>query len=80
MDDAPEGWVTDSSPGLTLTQQLHALGNGVVPQQAVAALRALIVAGPKGPPPRALSCERGGTPATPSIANSRDDQQPLVLA
>ncbi|MFF8555193.1 hypothetical protein ACF058_20410 [Streptomyces sp. NPDC015501] len=29
-------------PGLTRTQQLHALGNGVVPQQASAALRILL--------------------------------------
>lgn len=35
------GWVTDV-PGLTRTQQLHALGNGVVPRQAEAALRLLI--------------------------------------
>ncbi|WP_406246738.1 DNA cytosine methyltransferase [Streptomyces anulatus] len=36
----PAGHVTDV-PGLTRTQQLHALGNGVVPQQATAALRIL---------------------------------------
>ncbi|WP_327166734.1 hypothetical protein [Streptomyces zaomyceticus] len=34
------GWVT-SVPDLTRTQQLKALGNGVVPQQAEAALRFL---------------------------------------
>lgn len=34
------GWVTDV-PGLSRTQQLHALGNGVVPQQAEAAIRLL---------------------------------------
>ncbi|MBP2581875.1 DNA (cytosine-5)-methyltransferase 1 [Streptomyces sp. PvR006] len=34
------GHVTDV-PGLTRTQQLHALGNGVVPQQAEAAIRHL---------------------------------------
>ncbi|MEV6984995.1 hypothetical protein AB0M95_27565 [Sphaerisporangium sp. NPDC051017] len=33
----PAGWVTDV-PGLTRNQMLHALGNGVVPQQATAAL------------------------------------------
>ena len=27
----PEGWVTDV-PGLSRNQQLHALGNGVVPR------------------------------------------------
>jgi DNA (cytosine-5)-methyltransferase 1 len=37
----PEGWVTEV-PGLTRTQQSVALGNGVVPQQAAAALRLLI--------------------------------------
>jgi DNA (cytosine-5)-methyltransferase 1 len=36
----PAGWVTDV-PDLTRTQQLKALGNGVVPQQAEAALRLL---------------------------------------
>ena len=37
----PEGWVTDV-PGLTRNEQLHALGNGVVPQQAAMALRILL--------------------------------------
>ncbi|MER7515912.1 DNA cytosine methyltransferase [Streptomyces sp. NPDC126499] len=37
----PAGHVTDV-PGLTRTQQLKALGNGVVPQQAEAALRMLL--------------------------------------
>lgn len=36
----PAGWVTDT-PGLTRAAMLRALGNGVVPQQAVAALRLL---------------------------------------
>lgn len=36
----PAGHVTNV-PGLTRNQQLHALGNGVVPQQATAALRLL---------------------------------------
>lgn len=39
----PEGWVTDV-PGLTRKDQLKALGNGVVPQQAAAALRMLLPA------------------------------------
>ncbi|WP_198677452.1 hypothetical protein [Leucobacter luti] len=34
----PEGWVTDPVLGLSRTQQLKMLGNGVVTQQAVAAL------------------------------------------
>ncbi|MEU6925485.1 DNA cytosine methyltransferase [Streptomyces sp. NPDC046631] len=37
----PAGHVTDV-PGLSRNQQLHALGNGVVPQQAEAALRVLL--------------------------------------
>lgn len=36
----PAGWVTDT--GLSRNEQLHALGNGVVPQQAAAALRHLL--------------------------------------
>lgn len=36
----PAGWVTDV-PGLTRNDALRCLGNGVVPQQAVAALREL---------------------------------------
>lgn len=35
------GWVTNSALGLTANQQLAALGNGVLPLQAVCALRAL---------------------------------------
>jgi DNA (cytosine-5)-methyltransferase 1 len=40
MMGLPDGHVT-AVPGLTRTQQLKALGNGVVPQQAAAALRLL---------------------------------------
>lgn len=46
MDDGravrriPPGWVTDV-PGITRTAAIHALGNGVVPQQAAAAVRHL---------------------------------------
>lgn len=36
MMGLPEGWVTDQ--GLTRTDALRCLGNGVVPQQAIAAL------------------------------------------
>lgn len=36
----PDGWVTDA-PGLSRNAQLKALGNGVVPQQAYAALQLL---------------------------------------
>jgi DNA (cytosine-5)-methyltransferase 1 len=40
MMGLPAGWVTDV-PGLTRNAQLKALGNGVVPQQALAALQVL---------------------------------------
>jgi DNA (cytosine-5)-methyltransferase 1 len=40
MMGLPEGWVTDV-PGLPRNAQLKALGNGVVPQQAYAALQLL---------------------------------------
>ena len=36
----PPGWVTDTHHGLTPNQQLTALGNGVLPRQAVTALKA----------------------------------------
>ncbi|MGD7786828.1 DNA cytosine methyltransferase [Propionibacteriaceae bacterium Y1700] len=35
----PSGWVTDACHALTTNQQLASLGNGVLPRQAVAALR-----------------------------------------
>jgi DNA (cytosine-5)-methyltransferase 1 len=38
----PAGHVTAPEIGLTRTQQLHALGNGVVPQQGALALRLLL--------------------------------------
>lgn len=37
----PDGWVT-GVPGLSRPEQLRVLGNGVVPAQAAAALRAFI--------------------------------------
>ena len=40
MMGLPSGWVTDS--GLSRTQQLKILGNGVVPQQAYAAIHRLL--------------------------------------
>lgn len=39
----PDGWVT-AVPGLSRNGQLAALGDGVVPQQAAAALRFLFAA------------------------------------
>jgi Site-specific DNA methylase len=37
------GWITDPALGLSHAQQLAALGNGVAPPQAVAALRELVI-------------------------------------
>ncbi len=41
MMGLPEGWVCDV-PGLTRNEALKALGNGVVSQQATAALRHML--------------------------------------
>jgi DNA (cytosine-5)-methyltransferase 1 len=41
MMGLPEGWVT-AVPGLTRSEQLKALGNGVVIQQAAAAITLLL--------------------------------------
>jgi DNA (cytosine-5)-methyltransferase 1 len=38
----PEGWVTDPAIGISRNDQLKICGNGVVPQQAAAALRYLL--------------------------------------
>jgi DNA (cytosine-5)-methyltransferase 1 len=46
MMGLPEGWVTDPALGLPRTAQLQALGNGVVPQQAQAAVRHLLANSP----------------------------------
>ena len=43
MMGLPAGWITDV-PGITRNEALKACGNGVVPQQAAAALRALLPA------------------------------------
>lgn len=42
MMGLPHGWVTNPVIGLTRAQQLKALGNGVVPQQAEQALKLLL--------------------------------------
>lgn len=41
MMGLPKGWITDV-PGLSLAHQLKAIGNGVVPQQAAAALESML--------------------------------------
>lgn len=43
MMGLPAGWITDV-PGITRNEELRACGNGVVPQQAVAALHTLLAA------------------------------------
>lgn len=42
----PDGWVT-GVPGLSRSQQLQVIGNGVVPQQAEAAFRHLMADWPE---------------------------------
>lgn len=40
----PDGWVTDPAIGISRNDQLKACGNGVVPQQAIAALTDMLAA------------------------------------
>ncbi|WP_343466302.1 DNA cytosine methyltransferase [Rhodococcus aetherivorans] len=42
MMGIPAGWVTDPAIGISRPEQLKAIGNGVVPQQAVAAFGAIL--------------------------------------
>ena len=42
MMGLPDGWVTDPEIGISRNEQLKACGNGVVPQQAVAALKDML--------------------------------------
>ena len=63
MMGLPAGWVTDV-PAITRTEALRALGNGVVPQQAAAALRYLLTV-------RAQALATPGTTAT-ELAAERD--------
>lgn len=44
MMGLPDGWVTDPAIGISRNAQLKALGNGVVPHQAMAALRDMLAA------------------------------------
>jgi len=44
MMGLPDGWVTDPTIGISRNEQLKACGNGVVPQQATAALRDMLAA------------------------------------
>lgn len=41
MMGVPDGWIVDV-PGISRNEALKAAGNGVVPQQAAAALRAML--------------------------------------
>lgn len=40
----PDSWLTDPAIGISRSDQLKACGNGVVPQQATAALRDMLAA------------------------------------
>lgn len=42
MMGLPDGWVTDPAIGISRNEQLKACGNGVVPQQAIAAIRDML--------------------------------------
>lgn len=42
MMGLPDGWVTDPAIGISRNEQLKACGNGVVPQQAMAAIRDML--------------------------------------
>jgi DNA (cytosine-5)-methyltransferase 1 len=44
MMGLPDGWVTDPAIGISRNDQLKACGNGVVPQQAFAALQDMLTA------------------------------------
>lgn len=44
MMGLPNGWVTDPAIGISRNEKLKACGNGVVPQQAAAALRDMLAA------------------------------------
>ena len=48
MMGAPEGWITDV-PGITRNEALKACGNGVVPQQCVAALHHMLTTPTEAP-------------------------------
>ena len=43
MMGVPDGWIVDV-PGISRNEALKAAGNGVVPQQAAAALRDMLAA------------------------------------
>lgn len=44
MMGVPDGWITDPAIGISRNDQLKACGNGVVPQQAKAALFDMLAA------------------------------------
>lgn len=56
MMGLPPGWVTDPAIGLTRSQQLKAIGNGVCPQQATAALTQLLERRAHGHTPTDTGC------------------------
>jgi site-specific DNA-cytosine methylase len=51
MMGLPDGWVTSPAIGINRNDQLKACGNGVVPQQAIAALEDMLQSMPNPPMP-----------------------------
>lgn len=75
MMGLPAGWVTDV-PGLSWSQQLKLLGNGVVPQQAAEALRRAGLGGVAAPHAhRAADAGGVGAPAV-GVARQGAPQRP----
>jgi hypothetical protein len=75
MQGLPDGWVTDV-PGVTRNEALKAIGNGVCPQQAAAALRFLLAGAaiPALPRPSALFDTPDTRPDAPNTGSNRKAQ------
>jgi DNA (cytosine-5)-methyltransferase 1 len=75
MQGLPDGWVTDV-PGITRNEALKALGNGVVPAQAAAALRFLLCGQPVAalPRPAVLFDTPDTRPDAPNSGSNRKAQ------
>jgi len=66
----PAGHVTDPAIGLSRSQQLKALGNGVVPAEAALALRLLLGISD------ATKHDGGALLPTPNVKNNENRQSP----
>lgn len=79
----PEGHVTDV-PGLSRTAQLKALGNGVVPAQAQAALRALLARGAernyRGPSSASRISKQSSSASPPTTSRSHQSSRASRIA